>query len=184
MERWTLTCLVSNSITLLLIFTVQNSLQNCMRLSIIGSPICSVGNTHSFNEIMWNKESRNDIKSLVWYDEWKFIHMHCVPAPFVILQISQKQRITSNSSRKAAGCRHGTNVTALFTSPQRLKSEGVRSLERGSYGRGPTHPCLPHLNSPLIDSGIWQWRNGCWWQNMVQWVWERSWSVLYEHHRV
>jgi hypothetical protein len=36
-----------------------------------------------------NKESRNGIKSLVRYDERKFIHMHFVLAPFVILQISQ-----------------------------------------------------------------------------------------------
>jgi len=60
-----------------------------MRVSIIGSPIYSVGNTHNFNRIMWNKESRNDIKSLVWCDERKFIHVHCVSVPFVILQTSQ-----------------------------------------------------------------------------------------------
>jgi hypothetical protein len=35
-----------------------------------------------------NIERRNDIKSLVWYDERMFIHMYFVLAPFVILQIS------------------------------------------------------------------------------------------------
>jgi hypothetical protein len=35
-----------------------------------------------------NTESRNDIKSLVWYDERMFIHMYFVLAPSFILQIS------------------------------------------------------------------------------------------------
>lgn len=55
---------------------------------MIGSPTYSVGNTVLI-KYRKNKESRNCIKSLVWYDERKFIHMHFVPAPFVILQISQ-----------------------------------------------------------------------------------------------
>ena len=36
-----------------------------------------------------NKESCNDIKSVVWYDKKMFIHMHFVPVAFVILKISQ-----------------------------------------------------------------------------------------------
>jgi hypothetical protein len=38
-----------------------------------------------------NKESRNGIKSLVWYDERSLIHVHFVPAPFVIPQIPQNR---------------------------------------------------------------------------------------------
>ena len=95
---------------------------------------------------------------MVW---WKKVYPHAFRAGTLRYPADiPEQYISSCSSRKAAGCRHGRNVAAAFTSPQRLKCKGVRSLERGSYGTGPTYPCLPHLNSPQFDSGIWRWRNG------------------------
>jgi len=36
-----------------------------------------------------NKESCNDINSVVWCDKKMFIHMHFVPVPFITLKISE-----------------------------------------------------------------------------------------------